>query len=245
MTLSALLELANFICGRYPNGQSITPARLNVLLPQVNHEYFFDRLKADDNEALQPFSKTMGDDGMPVTFSHGFGSLPTDYYAGGTGYYMHGTSAIRVNFVNDRTFEYLITHPTEHPDVAHPVGNIQSNRIRMKPNEVNHVRFTYFTRPADPVYDYCIDRDNPSRIVYMPAGSYMDSVGILKAVDGTTLTTNVESRTGTYPYTSQTVELQWPEGSQWKILYLLLIKIGVSLAEGEAEKLSQLMMSQS
>ena len=245
MTLASLLELTNFICGRYPNGQSITPSRLNVLLPQVSAEYFFDRLKADDSAALQPFGKTMGDDSMPLTFSHGFGSLPADYYAGGTGYYMHGTHPVRVNFVGDRTFEYLLTHPTEYPDVEHPVGNIQSNRVRMKPNEVNHVRFTYYTKPSDPVFDYCTDRDNPSRMVYMPEGSYMDTVGTLRSADGAILSLNVESHTGTYPYYSKTVELQWPEASQWKILYMLLIKVGVSLAEGDAEKLSQLMMAQS
>ena len=241
MTLYSLWELLNFISGRYPNGQSITPARLNVLLPQVQHEYFFDRVNAGDYDALQPFSKTMGDDSVPMTFSSGFADLPPDYYSGGTGYFMLGTEPRRVQFVNDRTYEYLLSHVDEHPTQKFPIGNIQANRVRMRPTDVNHVRFTYLTRPTDPVFDYAIDQDNPSRIVYMPAGSYLPSVGILKSSDGTTIETNVESQTGTYPYTSRTVELMWPEASQWKILYMLLIKVGVALAEGEAEKLGLMM----
>jgi len=244
MTLYSLWELLNFISGRYPNGQSISPERMNIVLPQVQREFFFDRVRAGDSDALQPFSKTMGDDSTPLTFSSGFADLPPDYYSGGSGYYMLGANPRHVNFVSDRAFEYAIVHPTEYPTLEYPVGCIQGNRVKIRPKDVNHIRFTYYTRPVDPVFDYCIDLDNPSRIVYMPVGSYLETQGALKDSTGVVLETNVESRTGAYRYNSATVELQWPEAAQWKLLYLMLIKVGVSLAEGEAEKLAQVMLQQ-
>ena len=249
MTLYSIWELANFISGRSPGGQSITPERFNILLPQVQGEYYFDRIKAQDYDALQPFSVTMGDDSMPMTFSGGTAPLPSDYYAGGSGYYMLGADPRRVNFVGDRTYDYLLTHPTETPSLSHPVGNIQSNRVRMSPAGVNHIRFTYLRRASDPFMDYCTDADNPSRIIYMPPGSTVSPVpqgSSYNLVDstGAVIEAGVESRTGDSQYTSATQELEWPESVQWKLLYLLLLKVGVSLAEGEAEKLSQMMLAQ-
>lgn len=228
MTLYQFFETVNYVAGRFPNGSAIPPSRLNNLFPQVSAEHYADCLKRKDYDALRPFRKTKGEGNMPVVTSDGTADLPDDYYMGADGYY--GLDNTRINFVGDSEWVRLIGHAIEYPTDKYPIGKIQGSEIHIRPKTVNHIKFSYLTKPGEVYMDYCLDADNPSRVIYMPIGSQV--VGG-KLVSGTTeLEDNVTTKDGlTGTYTSQTVEIDWPDSQHWRLMYLMLQKAGINLSE--------------
>lgn len=214
------------------------PARFNSLLPECQDEYFADRLRNDDDAALRPFYKTIGDDTVPMVVTDGVATLPEDYAAKGSGYYMYGSEAVRINFVDNKEFERLLVHKNEYPTDKYPIANILASTVRVRPSTVNYIRFNYLSKPVTPVFDWCYPVDNPTQIVNMPVGAYLveQSAGVYNLMydNGTSsvvLAENVGKDDGTDGYVSTTTELQWDKDYHWKLIYILLSKVGVNLSE--------------
>lgn len=230
MTLYQLWETVNYIAGKFPNGGAITPARLNTILPQVSAEYFADCYRRRDWDALRSFRKTVGEGSVPLVITDGTTTLPSDYYRGGDGYYSRGDENVRIEFVDDETWNNRLSHKIEIPAANYPIAKIQDGSIHFRPKNINYVKFSYLSKPVDPFMDYCVDSTNPSRIIYMPDGSTVEA-GVLK--QGTTvLESAVLTKTGSLgTYESATVEIDWAEHTHHHIVYLVLQKAGINLSE--------------
>lgn len=103
--------------------------------------------------ALRKFKKVMGaNDTMPLIVTAGIAPIPDDYFARKSGWYYYNGDKVQINFVEDYQYDALLTNKTEYPTAEFPIANIQSNYIRFNPTTVNHVTFSYYTKPEVPVY---------------------------------------------------------------------------------------------
>jgi hypothetical protein len=114
---------------------------------------FAARYGERNDMSLRKFKKVMGvNDTMPLIVTAGIAPIPSDYFARQTGWYYYNGERIRINFVEDYQFDALLTNKIEYPTQEFPIANIQSNYIRFNPITVNHVTFSYYTKPEVPVY---------------------------------------------------------------------------------------------
>lgn len=241
MTLYDLFDLCNYISGKFPNGTAIPPERFNRLLPLVQDEFYFDRLNVKDWDALRPFRKTIGDGDTGVVLANGAAMLPDDYQVMESLYYRRASGIVRVNVLSDREYDKMYAHHIEYPTLDYPIAKTQGDLLIVRPLGVQHLVMSYLTRPTEPYMDYCVDADNPSRVLFMPTGSQL----VLTATPGVfnlmgddpehgvmyTIATNVMKDGATDGQYSNTSELRWAPMYHFKLVYMLLSKIGLNLTE--------------
>ena len=254
MTLYQLWDLASYIAGKFPNGGAIPPSRFNILLPECVDEYVQTCLneiiaasasqelynKVLSTTPLIPFKKT---DSVVPDNGTGIGTLPTDYLryivAHSTTNYTVGSSVpaqlgAKIDIVNDEQFTARRYSIFTRADIQ-PFGKIVAGNIAVVPFNVGAFTLDYFRKPTTPVMDWCIDTLNPTKMVYMPAGSYIQVVGVTNILydsNDDVLYSGVTKGNMTYlPFPSATVELEWGTEYQYKFVFMLLQKIGVNLSE--------------
>jgi hypothetical protein len=108
-----------------------------------------------------------------------------------------------------------LTIPTED----YPIGKLSGDYLYIAPREVEDVVLFYLRKPTDPVFDYYIDV-NLNIVPMAVSSSHTLGTGEVYR-DGTT----------TGSKTSTTVELEWEDIDQIKILHRILAKLGVSMDE--------------
>ena len=113
---------------------------------------FFQRYAEQDFESLRMFSRVMGDGTPPLYVTDGIADIPEDYFAIEGGYHKVSGKPWRINFIDDRTFDKLVTHKIEFPTIEYPVGNVQANYIRIRPFSIRFVTFSYFVKPSPVKY---------------------------------------------------------------------------------------------
>lgn len=62
----------------------------------------------------------------------------------------------------------VLSHPVRHPTYKYPVASFYNKKVRVWPNEIDHIEFNYLRLPRVPVYAYTITNDEP---VYNAGGS--------------------------------------------------------------------------
>jgi len=192
---------------------------------------------------LRPFKKS-----VELSLSSvGVASLPSDYvfYAGVSQFYESRqtpgtiTPVPRpIDIVNEDEFTRrqgsIFTRAYEEP-----FCKIQATTISIIPYNIGPVQLEYYHTPATPYMDWCQATTNPNKIIYMPVGSrvYLDDALTPCLYDSNdVLLYSGVTKTGTYPITSQTVELEWESRIHEKFVYFLLTKIGLNLAEIDVAK---------
>lgn len=105
------------------------------------------------------------------------------------------------------------------PTAEYPICMIADGNIYVAPKAVNNIFLYYLRQPTDPFFDYYIDAN--LNIVPMAVGTSHTLGAGEEYRDGTT----------TGAKTSTTVELEWEDIDQIKILHRLLAKLGVSMDE--------------
>lgn len=258
MTLYELYDLTAYIAGKFPQGGALPPGRFNMLLSQVQSEYYdkcWRELVVNPDllsvTPLLPFKKTS----TLTVAADGTATLPGDFadyitlYTVAANDVTMGISTIRfrkADIVNDELFNRRRSSVFTRADVT-PFAKITHDGITMVPSDVAAAELDYLRSPATPLMDYCTYTANPSAVIYMPPtsrfiegntpGTYNLYIGTTKLAEGVTKTSVVMDG-----YVSTTVELEWNEKDQWVFVYLILAKCAINLAQGEAEKFA-LMMS--
>lgn len=264
MTLYQIFDLCNFIAGKFPSGGSILPSRFNLLLSQVNNEYFQSCLKIDSaSPALLPFKKT-----DTITANEvGVATLPSDYKqfieASSEVLYDENAGLSIPNFrpitlVDDKEFNIRRQNVFTRADIF-PFAKCSNGNLYVIPYNIGSFTLGYFRLPLDPVSDWCQDALNPTKTIYMPTGSVILGNDVTentfdlydKPGTGRVLLYSNVTRTGLSPwtefgiaYTSTTIEFEWDVQYHYHLVYLLLSKIGIPLSEDKVVQYAVAMSQQ-
>ena len=154
------LQDINFIVGLYVIG--VVPADLfQDRLNQAHIALLFQRWGEKDFESLRGFKRVIGDKTPPVYIKNGRGDIPADYFAFESAYHNYKGTRVKINFVDDFAYDTFLSHKIEYPTNDYPVGNIQSSYIRIQPETVRFVVFSYIVKPSKLVYAIKVLRGFP------------------------------------------------------------------------------------
>jgi hypothetical protein len=252
MTLYDIFEITNFISGKFPTGATLPPARLNLLIPEIQDDMFYSEanqiLKASlgnpdvlnkilSASIVNPFKKN---EAISLDAT-GSGTLPKDYnrylilgadYNGGYR---------RIDIISENEYLNRRVSALARAEI-NPFAKIGAGMIYVVPFDVGSANLDYLSKPKVPYFDWCQDGDNPNKLIYMPTGSYINSVlgvNILYDVNNDLIASNVTKDMNVLPYVSKTVELEWETYVHFRFVSRLLRFVGVNLGEAEVEKFAQ------
>lgn len=240
MNIGELKEFVDFVSKKHSSGTTYTPELLNLNLPIVNQELFnyeYDKYAKTQNvtDTLRHHMVTMGGSSVPLKVdTNGFADIPSDYMHKSSMYYktVIGSTGLiptikekRVEMLTDGEFSqrlgsYLI------PDSKYACCTIRSDKIEFRPKTIQYVEFTYLKKPVKPVYDYYINLSDEE--TFLEEGEvhawFTGEIGS----DGKTKNPATDP-----PYTSQTVELLFPQNVHTKLAMMLLSLVGINLSYKE------------
>lgn len=258
MTLFQIYELAAYIAGKFLTGGALPPARVNLLFPQAQDEYYLGLLneviaaslrpelldKVLATTPLRPFKKSE----VLTVSSSGIAAFPSDYNR-----YITiarrveqstGTDAALIQKV--RILDVLSEDEFSRRQgsiftraLAEPFCKITKDGLQAVPYDISSLLLEYFRPPLVPYMDWCQSTANPNRIIYMPVGSsvYLDDALVPNLYDSNdVLIEAAVTKSGTYPIVSTTVEYEWEAIYHEKFVYFILAKVGVNLAEGKVKE---------
>ena len=240
MTLDELYQKVNYFAGKDKRGKTFKIAEFNTILPTVQDALYsreLDKLVVGDLQnipqsrlsitPLRPFIYSTSGDAV-----YGRYDLPTIYRR----WILITIGGREVDVVTQSEFNRRSTSPFRRPDVR-PFCYIVRQNVLLSDPDATSVEMQYFANPTTPYYDYCQDADTLNE-VFMPVGSYIalndDNVPTLYNSDSVVLFTPVtKDGVSTYPYTSQTVELQWEPIYHDKFVIAMLAAVGINLQQAD------------
>ena len=116
-------------------------------------QYFNTCIDNKDDIALRPFKVNKGvDSNTPALFVSALGTapLPTNYkqfLPMESLTYIYNGVQVKVEPVDDNTFDYRKNHPTETPTKRYPIYCVQSDYIKFLPKNLQYVNFQYLKKP--------------------------------------------------------------------------------------------------
>jgi hypothetical protein len=255
MTLQEIFDLVNYVVNKEQSGDTMTPAQYNVLLKQVNSEYFNEEL----NRLVLAKTSPIGSDVIShsplhdfiksascVVDSTGAAPLPDDYV-----HWMGCTCKDSSNRL--RPFEVVTPEIADGRRsnilglISKPFGYISDEAIQGYPYNIQSISLTYLRMPSPGYYDWGQDADT-YQVYYLPLGSYLTNeittnVFELYTSDGTYVKNIYKEgiRSGQLPYNSLTQELEWREHLHTKFVNLILSKAGINLSEPQVTQYAEMM----
>lgn len=258
MTLYQIWDLANYIAGKFPNGNATPPTRFNLVLSGCVDEFTQSCLneivaatptrKSLDfvlsTTPLQPLKETV----ELTPDSVGVCDLPKDYLRYIDGYVdqkvVGGNSSVKIPFrplsiLSDASFTKARGSVLLRAEVL-PIAKVVDLSLYVVPYYYAPT-LNYFRKPVKPYMDYCQSADNPGKIIYMPPGSKIMTVGgdnylydsdDNKLFDGPV----VKGDMNVLPYQSKSVELEFDEQFHYKFVYMVLVKVGINIGEVDVAK---------
>ena len=194
MTLFQIFELVNFIAGKFPSGNSIPPARFNILCPEVQDEWtatlYNELIAAQQNEAL--FNKIMSTTPLlpfkkSVDFTPdatGDAPLPDDYnqYMVVWGKVIDNGNSMspmvrKIDIINDDTYAARRGSVLTRGNVK-PFGKIVAGHIQVVPYNIGLCELDYFRKPTTPRMDWVQDATNPNVIIPLEPGNTVELANI-------------------------------------------------------------------
>ena len=127
---------------------------------------------------------------------------------------------VEIDRVTDEEWVNRRNDELTKPTATYPIARISADNIYVAPKSIDNIILFYLTTPATPFFDY-----------------YFDANLVIQAMDEDdthVLTTGEVGRSGEAAgatVTSATVELEWEDIDQIKILHRILAKLGVSMDE--------------
>jgi hypothetical protein len=118
-------------------------AELKLFLQKIIEKDFF---------ALQKFRIVKGEVDAPIILTDGRALLPDGFFEIESGYYNLNGEKVMINFVSDVEYDRLQSHTIEYPTSKYPIGNIQSNYIRVLPKTVHYIVTNYINYPEKITY---------------------------------------------------------------------------------------------
>jgi len=268
MTLFQIFETVNFISGKYPTGQTLTPDRLNTVFPYIQDKVFSEEmdllLKASlgnvellnrllSTSILKPFKKQ---ESVSVN-SAGVGVLPVDYVRYLSGVASYGGGYRTVDFVSEEDFRRKQGNVFTRADL-NPFAKVQGNLYAV-PFDIASVIIDYLRKPLVPYFDCVQPSANPTQVIYLNPGNSVEcSNAILGYFD--VYKDQYSNSNGDDPlysqvyyslpavagvaYRSRTIELEWESYCHIKFVTRLLKMVGVNLDEKEVAAMADKMESE-
>jgi len=252
MTLETLYNLIGHYTSKHYSGQTLTPELLTTVLAKENTELFygiFREIKISMEQGKKSLSEAVSQIGGLEPFlvyvvdgavSSGVLDLEDDYFYYDVFYLQplkSGGLSRPVEVVLEADAQRLKTSMLSRDLTERPIAVIDSkDTVKFTPTVDSVCNYSYLREPATPFYDYCISVTTNVQ-VYMPVGSKV--VSALAGYDlqdsvGNVLEYNVEHLTATaFPYTSQTVELEWKDTEIIRMLKSILLGEGISLRDSD------------
>lgn len=256
MKLDKILVFINFIANKRQRGSQIVPEQFNALLDAYNSELFNEewetvQLKAKaagatvydivmnasplhlfKKEYVFPSTSASGEVAFPSDLEFMFPSVKAKY-----------NGSIRgIDEVSNEEMTALLGGMVGSVLEINPKLVRMANGIKVYPYNVGRdpdfITMTYLRRPATPYYDYCAD-NTKGISVYMPVGSqirYSDADVPCLYLDDVLLADNVSHISytpGGVPYDSVSVEIEWPERVQSKIIGRIMLAMGITMGSKE------------
>jgi hypothetical protein len=243
MLLDRLFNLLNFVIRESGSGNVVTPENLNDLLPMASDFILNDELKKLVQDEMMGISNELLTTSPLRVFKTDFSptvntlnpALPTDYVRWAALGVSYGGSWRNIEVVDEREFNIRMSNVFYRPELK-PFARLLNRNVYVIPGDITNVFITYIRKPKAPFYDWCID--NASYLnVYMPVGSYITRYNQpfnLYDANDVLLLSDVLVRGGVPSsiknYDSQTVEIEWPEEVDVRILGQILSKVGLNLS---------------
>lgn len=245
MILHEIKELAQTILNRHFSGRALSEDEFNLFVKNANiklFEMYLAQLKEassvdnplanliERSTELRPFKKV-----EVGSVSGGFTQLPTDYKE-------YSSVLVTVGNLIQRQADVVSEHEMTNLRTSVIVPNLSENpkvsfiehQMKFLPTNTDSFELWYLKNPISPFYDYCITNGS-LQVVYMPVDSQIvSSQGLWDLVD---VDNNVLAQDVThalYPgqvHESDTVELEWNETVHSRIVYLVLVEMGLKLDE--------------
>lgn len=250
MTLEELRRYTNSIADKHRSGRAFTEQQFNDAIKVVNLEmfnYLYETAIRESKANGIPLSQVLLVSdilrefkvyGAVILLTSGSGSLPASYRAYlSCNTYTSGGREIRV--VSDEDFNKSKTSMMMVDLSWHPIAVFFQDTIKMVPTNISSIQLNFLKNPDTPYYDYCIQTSTRA-IYYMPVGSVISGGNLLDGPGGSTIASGVTHPSGATSYTSQTAELEWEEEHHQNFANRVLLKMGVSLKDGELFQMTQI-----
>ena len=134
--------------------------------------------------------------------------------------YEDDESFVSIDIVTDEEWKWRRQDFITAPSANYPIARITADELHVLPKSIDYVRMFYLRLPATPFYDYYIDAN------YNVQGLAVGATRVL-----TTGETGRSGEEADETVTSATVEMEWGDVDQIKILNRILAKLGVSMDE--------------
>ena len=233
MTLNELYNLANYIVKVHNKGQTLTPNKFEELWNRRQIDYFkevYNRFEGTTGitDTLRPF-KTIIDQNDVTVISDTYFALPSNYFHFSSLSYID-TDGTYIPFDMVTKSESIMrkTSFVTAPSLSYPICYEFNNNLYIEPYD-NSYEFllSYLRYPLDVVLDYYVDATG--NFQYLGASSGHNWVDGEYDSDGDEQTSASVSISGSYEYTSTTVEPEWNNDDRLKILEYILRDVGISI----------------
>lgn len=231
MTTEEIKDYINFVLDITNNGNRLSPPEYNNLLELYYLPYFRIKIKeytemedADNPNKSQLFYDILtGMLSSPtnVTIAGGDGTLPATFGAWKEAYGDYSSIRKKVDLITETEYLDRMQNVLGLPFDDIPACIIRGTTITVIPNNITPLTLIYYTKPAQPVYDYYINASGKE--VYMAEGATGVSVPAGgKSSSGTSGPTTVDSNT---------VELDFPTDLHEDFVKYLLSIMGIKTGD--------------
>lgn len=235
MTLIELYNLTNFIIKDKSKGSTLTPGKFEDLFNRRQLDFFQEQYALFEattsiTDILRIFKTIIDQDDVTV-ISDSYFALPSNYahfstisYIDSDGKYYPFDMVTKSQAIMRKSSTLTL------PTTTYPICYEFNNNLYIEPyDDTLDFIFNYLRYPVDVALDYYIDTNG--LLVYLEADEGKDwDTGDTES-DGTIHTAESFSVSASYQYASLTVEPEWEEKDQLKILEYILRDVGVSINE--------------
>jgi len=234
MTLYELYNLANYIVKVTNKGKTLTPNKFEEIWNRRQVDYFKEIYAEYESttaitDILRPFKKLI-DQGDVTVVSDLYFELPSDYFHFSSLSYVDADGSFSPFDMVTKSEALMrkasvITKPT----VSDPICYELDNKLYIEPYDDSlDFHMSYLAYPQDVLFDYYVDTDGV--VQYLAADAYHDWVdGEFDRSGNEYGSGSVSTSVSGYDYQSATVEPEWNEEDQLKILEYILRDIGISI----------------
>lgn len=222
MTVSQIYTTILHQLRKESKGLAVSPDAFTDLLRVESLALFNEYYKSFEavqevTDALRPFKLTSAlsftADGQTQS---GKSTLPVDYKHVSA---IETTAGRRVDIVTEEEWVERRLDSITAPSVYYPIARIAGESIFILPAGITTATLYYLKTPTDPFFDYYIDANGNIMPLAVGATYTLQAGEVYR--DGTTAGLK----------TSVTVELEWEDNEQIKIMEGILAKLGASMNE--------------
>lgn len=235
MTLYEQYSLVNFIVKSIKKGRTLTVVEFENLYNRRQIDYFQEQYRmfeanTANMDILRLFKTLLVQSDVSIVADSYF-ALPSNYFHfSGLSYVDSDGKYYPFDMVTKDQVIMRKSSTLTIPTTTHPICYEFNNNLYLEPyDNTLDFNFQYLRYPNDVVLDYYIDDDGT--VIYLEADEGINWNDGDTDSDGGEHSLGSFSVSGSYQYTSLTVESEWNKDDQFKIIEYILRDVGVSMNE--------------